>query len=299
MRKAVSVTAVIVAILLAEAVGQVAVVDANMIMSRSIVIQSPIDFKDRIYQTSTISLSIHASEIGSSPGIKRISYSLDGKPNVTLSITQGYTEASGTGTLENLTDGYHTLTAYALPNLGIEISTSTVFAVNASKTVIYSTPPPIPTPYPTSSPAPVHYLPVMISPLNQTTYNTNQVPLVYTINSSVFYSYYSIDSPSPNNGWTSFDGNITLPSLSEGQHNLALNVATYEPHQTYSTIQTVTFYIHTVDATPTPNPVHTSQPSPTPTVPEFSLLAIITLMVSILSVAVAFRRHRKTINLKQ
>jgi hypothetical protein len=36
--------------------------------------------------------------------------------------------------------------------------------------------------------------------------------------------------------------------------------------------------------------------SPTPTVPEFSWLAIIPLMISMLSVAIAFRRHRKPLN---
>jgi hypothetical protein len=40
----------------------------------------------------------------------------------------------------------------------------------------------------------------------------------------------------------------------------------------------------------------TPLPTPTPTVPEFSWLAIIPLMISMLSVAVAFRRHRKTIS---
>lgn len=291
MRQAVlALTAVVVIIFLMQPLAQVAVVKANMIITRSIEIQSPLSYKTIVYETSTIDVTVKVDIIGSTSGPTSIFCSLDGKPNATLSVSsKDNIYFLGTGTLTNLTDGFHTLTAYYYNPYFTQMSTSTVFLVNASKTLTDSTPPPIPTSFPTSSPAPKHSLPIMISPQNQTTYNTDQVPLVYTINSSVFYSYYSLDSPSPNTGWKSFDGNITLPSLSEGQHNLVLNVATEEPHQVYSTIQTVTFYIHTVDATPTPNPTQISQPSPP--IPEFpATLAITLLLITVLAVVVVFRR---------
>jgi hypothetical protein len=50
---------------------------------------------------------------------------------------------------------------------------------------------------------------------------------------------------------------------------------------------------------PSPTPTLTSNPTPTLTVPEFSWLAIIPLMISMLSVTLAFRRHRKTSTFKQ
>jgi hypothetical protein len=200
------------------AVAQVAVVKANMIISSSIEIQSPINYKDRIYQTSTIDISVWAAEVGSSPGIKRISYSLDGKPNVTLSILiKGHTESLGTGTLENLTDGYHFLKAYALPVLGREMSTSTTFLVNTTFR------------YPT----------LLLSPLN-VTYSNNEIPLTYTINEQAKYVvYYRLDN-SPN--YTSITGNNTLTELTEGQHTITIKAingfSLYSEQTTYFTINT-------------------------------------------------------------
>jgi hypothetical protein len=61
----------------------------------------------------------------------------------------------------------------------------------------------------------------VISPQNQT-YNTNQVEVIYNINSKVLKSYYKLD----NQDWTFIKGNITLSNLSIGSHTLALSVVT-------------------------------------------------------------------------
>ena len=68
----------------------------------------------------------------------------------------------------------------------------------------------------------------MISPQNQTTYNTNKVDIIYHVNSEVNWSYYAIDSSSysQTDNWISFNGNITLSVLSEGSHKLAISAKT-------------------------------------------------------------------------
>ena len=68
----------------------------------------------------------------------------------------------------------------------------------------------------------------MISPQNQTNYNTNKVDIIYHVNSKVIWSYYAIDSTSNSqfDNWIPFNGNITLSGLSEGSHQLAISVKT-------------------------------------------------------------------------
>ena len=66
------------------------------------------------------------------------------------------------------------------------------------------------------------------SPQNQTTYNTNEVDIIYHVNSKVIWSYYALDSISysHNEKWIPFNGNITLSGLSEGSHKLAISIKT-------------------------------------------------------------------------
>jgi hypothetical protein len=64
----------------------------------------------------------------------------------------------------------------------------------------------------------------MISPLNQTTYNTKEVPLIFAVNSTyVGNSLYCLDSSNvQNSSWQGLIGNGTLTNLSEGPHTLKL-----------------------------------------------------------------------------
>ena len=69
----------------------------------------------------------------------------------------------------------------------------------------------------------------------------------------------------------------------------------------WSSTQTITIPTgYTSNPTPTPTHTKTVQPPPTisPTVPEFSWLAILPLLLSIFAIVVVLR-HRKTANLKQ
>ena len=77
------------------------------------------------------------------------------------------------------------------------------------------------------------------------------MPLTYTTNSKVLWSYYSIDSINSSD-LKNFIGNITLPSLSEGQHELnayiTTNISAANPtyQDIYQTIHhTIIFYIDT------------------------------------------------------
>ena len=147
-----------------------------------------------------------------------------------------------------------------------------------------------PTQNPTTT---ISFTPSIISPQNQTTYSTNQVPLTYTIGTEVLWSYYSVDSRN-NSDLKSFNGNITLPILSEGQHELMVAVTTKTSplyDQPTQTIQRITFFVNTKDPSVTPTPTST----PTPTVPELSWLAIVPSLLSVLAVVIIVS-HRKTTN---
>ena len=127
----------------------------------------------------------------------------------------------------------------------------------------------------------------MLSPLNHTTYNTKQVALILATNETDFTTRYALDSPDyPHWNWTTFRGNISLPSLSEGSHKL--DVYLYTP--IYHVIsdkdhQKIYFEINTI-ATPTPTTT-----TPEPTIPEFpATLALTFLVITALAVLVSFRR---------
>ena len=199
--------------------------------------------------------------------VDSFSYSLDGNANSTLNILKTaniyyYNAVNYTvfKTLENLANGNHKIIVYA------HFSNNTVSLILSSTITVDTTfiPP----------------IPFMISPLNQTTYNTKQVPLTYTINSKILWSYYSIDATDYIPNFKGFSGNITLPSLSEGSHKLKLVVTTEARETTiYSdTVQTIYFSIDSsqiIQVTPVPSqstqtPIMT--PTSTPTLPEFSWL---------------------------
>jgi hypothetical protein len=67
---------------------------------------------------------------------------------------------------------------------------------------------------------------IVLSPQNQTIYNSNNVPFVYNINSDVRWAYYALDkSGRPEiDEWIRFDGNTTLSGLVQGSHKLIISV---------------------------------------------------------------------------
>jgi hypothetical protein len=86
----------------------------------------------------------------------------------------------------------------------------------------------------------------VISPINNSTYSSNTVAVIYSIDSIVKWSYYKIDdysNPAGIGDFTSFKGNITL-TLPEGQHRIALAVQTED-----SRFNSPPIYYQTIDFT--------------------------------------------------
>jgi hypothetical protein len=140
---ALSITVLAIIALIAVALPQL--VSANYYPPPSIEIFSPIS--SAVYNESSVRLYVRVNVLPSeSSSIKRISYSLDGKANVTLTdigrendlyywtSTKGVI-ARGNGfsvntTLDNLSEGKHTLIVYSHAVDGTEMSRSTEFTVD-------------------------------------------------------------------------------------------------------------------------------------------------------------------------
>jgi hypothetical protein len=197
-KKLLAATTVLVMIFLMQPMTQMETVKGNPLTGPSIGIQSPQSYKDgKVYQETTVDVAISIHQLVNSSEITDISFSLDGNSNNTLSISNDLNiEYLGTGTIENLTNGYHSLTAYTLDTQGKEMSISTTFLVNTTFS------------YPT----------LLLSPLN-TTYSKNEVPLNYTIDKEAKYVVsYSLDTSSDN----PVTSNTTLTGLSEGHHTITI-----------------------------------------------------------------------------
>jgi hypothetical protein len=256
MRKAVVITAILVMIFLVESIAQVAIVKANFYPFGipRIEVHSPRS-TPYIYWKPNVDISFDYNMQNNLAQVDSFSFNLDKNANSTLDSNksnyfQNFTRYSVSKTLENLANGNHTLTVYAYFT-NRTVSSIMDMTITVDTTFI----PPIP---------------FMISPLNQTTYNTRQVPLTYTINSKILWSYYSIDAIDYIPNWRGFTGNTTLTNLSEGSHELRLVVTTES--RTFTTyedsIQTIYFTIDSNQIipvlTPAPSPTQSPKPSPTP-----------------------------------
>jgi hypothetical protein len=118
-----------------------------------------------------------------------------------------------------------------------------------------------------------------ISPQNQTTFNSGNVTIFFTVNSNVAYSYYTLDKIGDStSGWKRFEGNLTLTGLSEGQHKVTVFVSTENTSPGYIE-QTVVFNVD-------PN-------SPSPSVPEFTGAAFLVVLLLTLTLAACVGLARK------
>jgi hypothetical protein len=235
-------TSFLVIIFLMHPTAQMPVADAN---PYSFPPWSP---QSGLYLSSNVQISIEYNIANYSPQIHSFSYTLDNKPNSTLSFSASevnvtvysrdssvrYVEGTKyavSETIENLANGNHTIVVYAY------FSDGTVKSILNSLVTVDTTSKPIV---------------ILVSPLNQTTYNSTRVPLVYATNSKVLWSYYSIDSIE-SSGLKNYNGNITLPSLSDGRHELNVyvttNISAANPTypDIYQTIpHNIVFYVDTV-----------------------------------------------------
>ena len=173
------------------------------------------------YENSTVELEIHVRMLEGSLKPSNFSYSLDGNPLVNLeNITTTrisywtpyvFTLFIAKVNLENLSEGNHTILAYA-----DGLSTSRSFEVNS------------------------HYHPTVVKILSPTNQNySSRVPLVFTVNMPIkgayYYMYRDYEAVFENH----FNGNITIDNLSDGNYVLHLYVTTEngdEPASTYFSV---------------------------------------------------------------
>ena len=211
MKKAVfALTAILSIICLVGATAQVPIA-LSQIPAPAIQIISPSPSFLRIYQNTTLPLSIEVRLLNNSPEITSISYSLDDKSNITLTNfskseevffgtnIQGYALVANS-TLTNLSEGNHTLNAYAFYTNGEVMSTQEIFKIDSS----YSLP-----------------IITVLSPLNQT-YSSNEIPLTYTVNGEIMWAGYALDRLGLNHS----NVNVTLTQLSEGSHKILISLTT-------------------------------------------------------------------------
>ena len=114
---------------------------------------------------------------------------------------QGYTIVANS-TLTNISQGNHTLNAYAFYTNGELMSTQETFRIDTA----YSLP-----------------IITVLSPLNQT-YRTNEIPLTYSVNGEIMWAGYTLDRLSLNHS----NVNVTLTQLSEGSHKILISLTTTE-----------------------------------------------------------------------
>jgi len=219
----------------------VGVVEANpYTFDPGIYVYSPTP--EQVYWEPNVEISFKIIlENNATPQIDSFFYTLDNKANSPLTFSRDTEDHFVNNvkhtintilvhkTLANLTDGIHRIAVFA------NYSDGTIKSILYRSITVDTT---LPNPY-------TPFTPVIISPLNQTIYNARELPLNYTIEKEILWSYYSIDSY---DDLKYFEGNITLSSLSEGQHWLTLNVITTTgpgSQQPYSTGQIILFDVDT------------------------------------------------------
>lgn len=258
MRRAVfALTVVLVIVLLVESLTQFGAVEANPynVMSPYIFIESPAASPWVIYQTASIPIEVHVLPAPNTDLVD-LSYILDDSPNVKLSIIKYETSLTcyGKGTLYNLTDGYHKVTAVSVDSKGNVLSDSTTFLVNTT----------------------LRFPTLLLSP-NNITYYSKEIPLTYTISDPTNWVYYQLDDSKQ----IHLTENTTLAGLSEGQHTITTVATDLKTRTGIYSKQTANFTIDTTNPTPTPSP----------SIPEFpATLAITFLAMITLGIAVVFRR---------
>ena len=244
-------TSFLVIIFLIQPIAQT--VDANpytFLKFTRIQINSP---QYQVYLSPNVDISFEYYVENNLPQVDSFSYSLDNNANSTLASSKlnipqiNFTKYSVFKTLENLPNDNHKLIVYAYSSnktVGPILNTTIVVDTNF-----------------------IPPKPIMISPLNQTTYNSNQVSITYAINAKIIDSAYMLDTSDYTPKWLDLAGNITLTNLSEGSHRLKLSLiiqphagVMYEHHY-----QTVYFNVESNETnsilTPTPIPAITTNPT--------------------------------------
>ncbi len=218
MRQTYNVATILLMLLLVGATSQLLVTEGSLfdeIPIPSMKIISP-PYPPNRYENSTVNLEVNVYQFAESQKVNNIAYSVDGEPlqyigNLTIKSPSnfgpgrvGYT-VIGKAILENLSDGNHTVEAYANG-----MYTSRDFTVNSSYQVTSIK---------------------ILSPTNQT--YTGEIPLIFTVNGNMekasYYLYENADyphyGPDTSNEYP-LTGNTTLTSISEGNYEILMIVVT-------------------------------------------------------------------------
>jgi hypothetical protein len=253
-------TAILVTVFLVAPLAQFGAVEANpgipgIFDAPTIDIDSPHMYPGDLYQETSIPIEVRVSPFQTGVEFVDMYYSLDDGPNITLSMftIEDYTAIFGEGTLDNLTDGNHTVKAFSTDTQGNTISWSTTFLVNTT----------------------IRFSPFLLSPTN-TTYNIKEIPFTYSLDESKYAVYNSIDNYSP----YMIKGNTTLAELSEGQHTITAiaydNGVIYSKQKAFFTIDT--------SYTPTSSPEPTSTPNNEPQSSDQQVILGVAIIVAVLAV---------------
>jgi hypothetical protein len=285
----------------------------------NMVVISPEPYSSFIYQNTTIQLKIKLDLLvddasGAIPQITHVTYSLDGKENITTSAIpksgREYSEPQdlfgrvfahyvaivvNAGTLNNLTDGKHTVYVYSFDTKGGVMSTALPFEVLTTYKI-----PEV----------------QIISPLHQA-YNTNEIPLTCIIKGNYTQLSYAIDYLRTGYNIT-IQGNTTINiwGLRNGDHELrvyATNPGRYGGSDVIFFTKNCNANDPTTNPTSTPSPEQTIPPTPSPTPSQsnptinagptmpvelnpsiiYITLAIVIVIVAVASVSRVYFRRRK------
>ena len=167
------------------------------------------------YVNSTVEFEVYVYMHLDSPTLDKISYSVDGQPEVTVDdltvevvnerVYNGsnaekmdFKKYTGNIRLENLTEGPHTLVAYAK-----DMSDDAGFTVNSHYVIAELT---------------------MLSPVTQVYWEP--IPLIFNINGEISDAHYYIYQDKELISENTLNGNTTIGSLPEGNYELLLFVTT-------------------------------------------------------------------------
>lgn len=266
MRCATSATAILATLFLMASLAKFAAVEANPLTFDCPYIHIDLPkVYPYIYQETSIPIEVRVCTFFSGRNFVDVYYILDDGPKMPLSIStlEGATCIFGKGTLVNLTDGYHTVKAYATDTQGNTISWSTTFLVNTT----------------------IRFPPFVLSPTN-TTYYSKEISFTYTIDDSRYVIYISIDN---NPREDRVDGNTTLLDLSEGQHTIT--AIAYDLNGLIYSKQTVHFTINTTSPAPTSSPEPTSTPSNEPRSADQQVIVVVAITAVVTGVSLGLLLH--------
>jgi len=179
---------------------------------------------------SNVALKVAVSLSGGTLGW--LSYTLDGKADVGIFVSERSDNIVGSGTLYGLSDGWHGLLIRGATSLNESFQAMVFFVVD--------TVPPN----------------VSVLSVENKTYYSADVPLNFSVNKPFSWVAYNLD----NQANVTVDGNTTLTGLSEGSHSIIVYA-----NDTVGNIGSSKTTYFSVAKEPEPTPTPTSQPEPLPT----------------------------------